>query len=617
VELGAVLARAGEGTIHEVVGRPEWVAKIFHPGLNDRAEKFAKVAAMIESPPSGAVQTDQFVVLTWPLHVVDGDAGPVGYIMRRIDTHDAVEIHTLSNPFDRLNPLASAPQWTQHTTWLHLTAVAANLCVAVEVVHRVDAVIGDFQERNILVNDTTRVTLVDCDSMQFTDAAGQMFLCGVGRSEFSAPELAGLNLAVTPRKKPSDLFALAVHIHLLLMAGNHPFLRGQWTGTGDQPDAMTLARAGHWAGGPGSPLRTHPLAPPVDFLPTNIQRLFVRAFTEGAADPASRPTATEWRAALQGLQVRNCVRGHQVPVQTEHCPWCRIDDLRATRKAKYEPTAQLTQTIYKVRSSGTAPPTTHVGPSVAGRSSGNGAKVAVAAVIAVLVVIAIIGFVLTDHPSTGFRAQPYTESITSTSILTAGVPTVEGSQTWREPGWAATPLYIDFSEWTRFGGIDAALQDNGESVVLDTHDTTQTWHTKWSGLISPKTTACAMRIVGQVRDISHSAGVPGGFAIGVGTLGTGDPDMAELTGAAMQFDFGHQRYRDAAYPSDLGDDLTSASLDHGWHQVEMVVNVDSQTLAVDGRTVATAPTAKLCGHPMIRVWAGSTEFSKFTVTPTD
>ena len=75
VGLGAVLARAGEGTIQEVVGHSEWVAKIFHVDLKDRAAKCAKVAAMITSPPPGAVQSDGFAVLTWPLHVVDGDEG--------------------------------------------------------------------------------------------------------------------------------------------------------------------------------------------------------------------------------------------------------------------------------------------------------------------------------------------------------------------------------------------------------------------------------------------------------------------------------------------------------------------------------------------------------------
>ena len=344
IQLGAILARAGEGTIYEILGRPDWVAKIFHPDLKALHAKKAKVAAMAATRLDSARQSDGFVVLTWPLHVIDSD-DVCGYVMSRIDVSNAVEIHSVSNPTDRTNPLPTAPQWTPHVTWQHLVSVAANLCLAVETVHQVDAVIGDFQERNILVNDTTRVTLVDCDSMQFTDPTGRQFLCGVGRPEFTAPELAGLDLATTARHKSSDLFALAVHIHLLLMAGNHPFQRGTWAGPGDQPDALTLAKAGHWAGGPGSPLHTHPLAPSTGFLPDHIQTLFTRAFTHGARNPNSRPTADEWRHALQTLRVGTCPHGHQIPIEAPYCPWCGIDNERAQRRSSDQ---QTTQTVYPV-----------------------------------------------------------------------------------------------------------------------------------------------------------------------------------------------------------------------------------------------------------------------------
>jgi hypothetical protein len=352
VVLGPMLAKAGEGTIYEVVGHLEWVAKVFHPTLTDLAAKVDKVTAMIASPPPGAIQHDGFVVLTWPMHLLESDRGAVGYVMPRVDTTNAVEIHSVSNPSNRADPLPSAPQWITGATWMHLVHVAANLCLAVEAVHRVDAVIGDFQERNILVSDTTRVTLVDCDSMQFTDASGRQYLCAVGRPEFTAPELAGANLRTAARDKPSDLFALAVHIHLLLMAGNHPFLRGTWTGPGDQPDALTLAQAGHWAGGWHSPLHTHPLAPPVSFLPEEIQQLFLRAFTTGAHDPTIRPTATEWRTALRRIHVTPCPRHgtHQMPASCTTCPWCAIDDERANRKHQRQLTAAPldNQVIYPV-----------------------------------------------------------------------------------------------------------------------------------------------------------------------------------------------------------------------------------------------------------------------------
>ncbi len=335
VQLGEVLAKAGEGSIYEVAGRTDLVAKLFHPTLADREEKLDKVAAMVDSPPSGAVQSDGFVVLTWPQHVLHNSARPVGYLMPRVDTTTAVEIHAVSNPFHRANPLRGAPRWTVEGTWAHLVSVAANLCLAVDVVHRVHAVIGDFQERNVLVSNASRVTLVDCDSMQFTDPDGRQFLCSVARPEFAAPELAQINLRSEPRDKASDLFALAVHIYQLLMGGNHPFMRGEWLGLGEQPSALRLAEMGCWAGGPGSKLAAHPLAPEVSFLPADLVGLFERAFTDGASDPGRRPSAAEWRRVLMGIRTTPCASGtHFVPVGTWRCPWCAIDAERGHRRQR-------------------------------------------------------------------------------------------------------------------------------------------------------------------------------------------------------------------------------------------------------------------------------------------
>ena len=361
ITLGAVLAKAGEGTIHAIDGMPDSVAKIFHPTLNGLNVKLEKVAAMVISPPSGATQDDGFTVLTWPTEIVRQNHRPVGYVMPRIDTANAVEIHALSNPSNRANPLANSPQWPAHATWSHLVTVAANHCVAVDGVHHVDAVVGDFQERNILVADTCRVTLVDCDSMQFANSSGRVFNCAVARPEFSAPELLGRDLATRVRSKESDLFALAIHIYLLLMAGNHPFLRGNWLGSGEQPGAMELAKNGDWTGGRNSRLQTHPLAPSITFLPNIIQNLFARAFTRGATNPGARPTAAEWHAALLDIKVGDCSRGsHQIPVGTTTCPWCRIDDERARRR---KPAPVQRQTVHQIVTPLTAKPPTVTAPA--------------------------------------------------------------------------------------------------------------------------------------------------------------------------------------------------------------------------------------------------------------
>lgn len=51
VVLGTVLAKAGEGTIHQVVGRDDLVAKVFHGSLAELSTKLDKVAAMRDNPP--------------------------------------------------------------------------------------------------------------------------------------------------------------------------------------------------------------------------------------------------------------------------------------------------------------------------------------------------------------------------------------------------------------------------------------------------------------------------------------------------------------------------------------------------------------------------------------
>jgi hypothetical protein len=227
-----------------------------------------------------------------------------------------------------------------------------------------------------------------------------------------------------------------------LMAGNHPFLRGEWTGKGEQPEAMMLAKSGHWAGGSGSPLNAHPLAPSVDFLPDRIQRLFRRAFTDGARDPSARPSAAEWRSALQDLKVRDCARGHQLPVETEQCPWCRIDDERASRKAQRASAAAASQaqTIFKVGPASTPKPSFRSAPSnsynsvpyvapprsvpvsSAGVFSGSGAKIAVGVAgiaVALIVLIAIITAVSNSGPNTTAISTTTSNTVTYDTTYTA------------------------------------------------------------------------------------------------------------------------------------------------------------------------------------------------------
>jgi hypothetical protein len=187
-----------------------------------------------------------------------------------------------------LGPAAPAPPpgWVRGFTWRHLVRTGANLALATDVLHRSDYVVGDFNERNILVRSDTRVTLVDCDSMQVPNPrSGLPFLCGVGRAEFTAPELLDVDIATTPRRASSDLFALAVHIFQLVMEGVHPF-DGVWHGDGEKPRRHQLAQQGlfAYAGDPPAPAaHGHADLPPEEIREPSP------AFVSGAADPDVRP----------------------------------------------------------------------------------------------------------------------------------------------------------------------------------------------------------------------------------------------------------------------------------------------------------------------------------------
>jgi serine/threonine protein kinase len=229
---------------------------------------------------------------------------------------------------------------------------------------------------------------------------------------------------------------------------------------------------------------------------------------------------------------------------------------------------------------------------------------------AALAVMAVVGGGLAiwqgTRPST---TAPIRETPAISSTTTSGAPTISSTTT------SAIPA-IDFHDWQPFGGIDAKTSEDGRSVVLDTHDTTQNWKAVWSGLIAAGPSQCSIRITGRARDISHSWGVPGGFGIGLTTLQRDSSGQQAPYGSAVQYDFGLEGYAVFSYPSAVEYGHTTASLDHEWHNFG--VSIDAQggiTAQIDGNTVVQAQGSAVCGMPTIRVWAGSAEFRDFSVQP--
>lgn len=219
-----------------------------------------------------------------------------------------------------------------------------------------------------------------------------------------------------------------------------------------------------------------------------------------------------------------------------------------------------------------------------------GITVAVAA--AVIVAILVVGFLLWPSPG-----APVAAPVTVTNSVTVA------------PG----PAYETLTDWEAVGGIDVRASNGSTGATLDTHDTTDTWVTKWSGLVRRSGDICGTTISAQIRDVSHRLGVPGGYGLGL-TRPTGSHPANLLTGTAVQYDFGQRGYRLATYPSDGDFGLVPADLDNAWHDVELTVGSDqSISMRVDGKQVASRTSVGTCGRPTIRVWAGSIEVRNVTV----
>jgi DNA-binding helix-hairpin-helix protein with protein kinase domain len=244
------IARGGEGKIYTIRGDSRHVAKIFY---KPSPEKDAKLRAMLANPPYDHTRNDRskgpdsnkgHVSIAWPVErVLDQNDRCIGFIMPYIDRCESFPLLKLYNPRDR-RELHFA------FTWQYLLRMAKNLAIMIEELHKCGYVVGDLNESNILVNRRAQVTLIDCDSIQVPSKgtnpnSRKLFLCTVGKPEYTPPELQGEDFSQVVRKQYHDNFSLAILIFLMLMEGRHPFT-GVWQGKGTPPTLEQCIKAGYF-----------------------------------------------------------------------------------------------------------------------------------------------------------------------------------------------------------------------------------------------------------------------------------------------------------------------------------------------------------------------------------
>ncbi len=314
VHLNREIARGGEGAVYEIQGDYDHVAKIYFKDVS--SEKAKKLFLM-----PGMASKDLLSISAWPTEVLfDKSRGTLkGFVMPRIEGH---EIHDLYSP-------ARRKQLFPNADWHFLIHVARNLAAAVDTVHSHGHVIGDLNQKGILLQDEGLLKLIDCDSFQvrYDDT---YYLCDVGVRDFTPPELQGKSLHNLIRTCNHDNFGLAVLCFQLLFLGRHPFA-GRYNIYGDVPLENAIRK--FFFVYSNSPV-SKGLEPPPNTLPlvaasAQIAMLFEQVFSMQAASNESRPKAIEWVQALDRLssELRSCVHNthHKYHKSLTSCPWCSLE----------------------------------------------------------------------------------------------------------------------------------------------------------------------------------------------------------------------------------------------------------------------------------------------------
>lgn len=299
----------GEGAVFDVVGHPDLVAKVYNkPQSGERRDKLRTMAKLCGP--------ELLKIAAWPTATLSAGNGAAidGILMPKIVGH--LEIHHLYSVAQRKKEFPDVD-------WGFLLHTARNCAIAFETVHARGHVVGDVNQKNVMVSKKGLIAFVDCDSFQVAEGS-RVFRCGVGVPEYTPPELQNKNFSTLDRAANHDLFGLAVLIFHLLMMGRHPF-SGVPVTQADIPIEKAI-REGSYAytlNTAASRLRPPPRVPPVAMLDPAVLDLFERAFRT-----PWRPTAAEWRtsldAAMKQLIRCNIDSMHAYLPAAGNCPWCEM-----------------------------------------------------------------------------------------------------------------------------------------------------------------------------------------------------------------------------------------------------------------------------------------------------
>ena len=149
--LGRRLGGGGEGEVYEITGMHSLVAKIYFKSKftptpespAPRQQLKEKIETMLDQPVDPYI--NGVLSVAWPQDILSDQQGQfVGYTMPRVDSK--YHIFAASRERERV-------QLYPHYTWKTAILIAYNLALAVKVVQRTNAIIGDMNPNNIILEE--------------------------------------------------------------------------------------------------------------------------------------------------------------------------------------------------------------------------------------------------------------------------------------------------------------------------------------------------------------------------------------------------------------------------------------------------------------------------------
>jgi len=293
-ELGRELGKGAAGRIHEVVGRPDLVAKVYIDPAQARIH-YDRIDAMLRNPP-GIGQPHQeggrsYPQLAWPTdHLLSMRDEPLGFAMPMLPLKHAVDLEAILTR--RSREREGLPQ-----ELIVRLFVARNLAAVVRELHKAGHFIIDMKPKNMSVyrlSNPGLIALLDADGFCIYGGPSERYPAQMFTSEYIAPELLAGNRKASEAREEQDRWALAAIIFRLLNENIHPY-SGTFLGS-ENPTIDDNVRSGRYAYGrvPNRELRPNPLSMH-ELFDDDTRELFDRAF---GGDPYSRPDARTWREHL-------------------------------------------------------------------------------------------------------------------------------------------------------------------------------------------------------------------------------------------------------------------------------------------------------------------------------